>query len=463
MTTTRGRVPDLALDEVVEGGVRFATGVPVEFRYVHNDQPAPRLGALFGQDLEPAGLYVQHVAGTAPPPSGWHAGTARLARPLVLRLTVGGRIYGPDGWKARLARHYGRRRAALTRALLAAGHDGVVTTSTGGGAHHTDEIVLLRPERAVIGREPGRGGKGRRAAGGAAGGAQILYHVTFAKNVPKIRRRGLLLMQPSLWVKASDRSRYGRGEIFAFESATDAVRWAAKMDWELNRNMGTGDVVVVAFDGGDRRWAVDESDPLSQAGGEGRWLKSDAAVPPAAILRVHPVTLALVRQVTAGRVRLEGGGKGRRADVDAPAVRTYYRGTNPERGGRISTGTPEWDDNLFVTREERFARDYGRQIEVIEVRPDARVLTERQGGFPHGVRTRRGERFADYALRALRRARELGYDVIEFQLQGTVGTIIINRDAIVARRVKNGGGGGKARRAARDVGGLADAVRRLTR
>ena len=336
MTRARGREPDLALDEVVEGGVLFTTGQPVEFRYVHNDVKSSRLGARFGQDLEPAGMYVQHVATPAPLPPGWHAGTARLERPLVLRLTTGVEIYGPDGWKARLARHFRRRRAALTRALLAVGHDGVVRP----GHVRRGGDRLLRGRAPARGRRQGAARARRPRQPGRRGAevdamtkskrSKILYHATFAKHVPKIRKHGLRPLQPSLWVKAGDRSRYGQGEIFAFESATDAVRWAAKMDWELNRSMGTGDVVVVAFDGGDRRWEVDESDPLSQAGGEGRWLKSEAAVPAAAIVAVHPVTLALVRQVTAGRIKLEGAGKARRVparDVGglADAVRRLVR------------------------------------------------------------------------------------------------------------------------------------------
>ena len=142
--------------------------------------------------------------------------------------------------------------------------------------------------------------------------------------------------------------------------------------------------------------------------------------------------------------------------------RVYYRGSNPERGERISTGVPEWDDNLFVTRDEKFAHDYGSQIEVIEVRPDARVLVERQGGFQHGIRQRRGERMVDYTLRALQRAKALGYDVIEFQLQGTVGTIIINPDVITARYIKPPGGKRRHNKK-RAVLALAKDVRRCLR
>lgn len=137
-------------------------------------------------------------------------------------------------------------------------------------------------------------------------------------------------------------------------------------------------------------------------------------------------------------------------------TRVYYRGSNPASSARISTGVPEWDDNLFVTRDERYARDYGPRVEVIEVSPDAHVLVEGPGGFGRVARKRRGERFMDYALRALRGAANSGYDVIEFALQGSVGTVIINPDVIVARYSKAVGGKRRSPRA-----GLLRAARAL--
>jgi hypothetical protein len=132
---------DLGLASAREGGVTFKTGRPVTFRYVHNNEPAPKLGARFGQDIEPAGFYVQHVPGDSPPPRGWSSGTMVLERPLVLVESFDkDSVYGPTGWKARLHAETKKRRLALSRYLMAAGFDAVVAVR----GKDTTEIVVLR-------------------------------------------------------------------------------------------------------------------------------------------------------------------------------------------------------------------------------------------------------------------------------------------------------------------------------
>src|SRR5208337_4156198 len=51
-------VEPLGAARAVEYGHLFETGKPVSFRYVHNTDKAPKLGARYGQDIEPAGYYV---------------------------------------------------------------------------------------------------------------------------------------------------------------------------------------------------------------------------------------------------------------------------------------------------------------------------------------------------------------------------------------------------------------------
>ena len=133
--------PDLRLSVAVEAGIRFETGRPVSFPFLHNPDPAPRCGCRYGQDLEPAGRYCLFAADagvTAHAAShGWDVGRAELLNPIVLEW-VG---YGGDGWKARLSRACGRKTGkSLSKFLVASGYDSVVTTSGG----ETREIVLLR-------------------------------------------------------------------------------------------------------------------------------------------------------------------------------------------------------------------------------------------------------------------------------------------------------------------------------
>jgi hypothetical protein len=114
----------------------------------------------------------------------------------------------------------------------------------------------------------------------------VLYHVTKTSNVLKIRKKGILRLQPSNWVEARSGQRYGEGEVFAFEVLGDAVRWAARWDWGLTTSFGSGKVSIVEFLAGDGEWTEDTADPIGQAGNEGRWLKSPRAVKPQQIVSV---------------------------------------------------------------------------------------------------------------------------------------------------------------------------------
>jgi hypothetical protein len=122
--------------------------------------------------------------------------------------------------------------------------------------------------------------------------ARTLYHVTDKKHVPKIRREGLVPMQTSNWVMGDD-SRYGRGEIYAFESRKDAIKWGFKMEWEFYQELGGGNIYLISLlEKGE--WEVDESDPISQAGAEGKWLKKMEHVPPSDIIDFQPITKELM-------------------------------------------------------------------------------------------------------------------------------------------------------------------------
>ena len=124
------------------GRITFSSGRPVRFTYLHNNEKSPKMGSRFGQDIEPTGFYVLHdEMGSPSLPSKWTRGTAILRKPLVLRQTLNDNIYGPLGWKARLAAAFRAKKKALSRRLLMRGFDGIVTVDARGS---TSEIVLLR-------------------------------------------------------------------------------------------------------------------------------------------------------------------------------------------------------------------------------------------------------------------------------------------------------------------------------
>lgn len=137
-------IPGLASLE--QEGRRFETGVPVEFEYSRNTQPAPNYGPEFQQDIEPSGRYM-----TKSYPNSQldylETGNIKFENPLVMYLTESEeRIYGDKSWKKRLHDAYdGLTGKALSRAIAKDGYDGVVTVSTYRGKPvETSEIVDLR-------------------------------------------------------------------------------------------------------------------------------------------------------------------------------------------------------------------------------------------------------------------------------------------------------------------------------
>ena len=61
-----------------------------------------------------------------------------------------------------------------------------------------------------------------------------LFQVTFTKNVPRIKEKGLLQFQQSNWVRGEGGKRYNEeAGVFAFTHPEDAFRWAFKMQWDM--------------------------------------------------------------------------------------------------------------------------------------------------------------------------------------------------------------------------------------
>lgn len=125
-----------------------------------------------------------------------------------------------------------------------------------------------------------------------------LFHVTSTKNAKNIKKEGLLPMQTSNWVTGAG-DRYGDGEIYAFERVEDALRWAAKMDFDQNSEMGSGKISIAKIsDDGLEEWMVDTNDPISQAGAKGKWLKRFHRVDSKNIKKIAPVKSDVMRKLT---------------------------------------------------------------------------------------------------------------------------------------------------------------------
>jgi len=132
-------------------GVLFETGTPVTFRAMRNTEPSVYMGARFGQDLEPAGTFmlVDDYDSWKDPRAqvgGWVFFEQTFRSPLVIAMVADddpmAPVYGPTGWKRRLSEAFGGATGMeLTKAILAAGHDGIVTV--GPARNDVREVVDL--------------------------------------------------------------------------------------------------------------------------------------------------------------------------------------------------------------------------------------------------------------------------------------------------------------------------------
>ena len=140
---------------VEEDGTFFSTGIPVTFVFCRNPEPSVHFGTVYRQDIEPAGRYMIHCQ---TPPPGWQRGTVAFRRPLVLLRDIAGDYAGSGGWKVRLSSALGgKKKIDLSRALVAAGFDGIVTVSVyrdgrGNLVAETSEIVDLTALAATAAR-----------------------------------------------------------------------------------------------------------------------------------------------------------------------------------------------------------------------------------------------------------------------------------------------------------------------
>jgi hypothetical protein len=142
----------LRLATITEHDVAFATGQPVTFRFMRNEEPTPRLPKHvqpeYGQDIEPTGRYMLHASLSFQPFATWAGGEVTFTSPIVLEHL--GTSSRHPGWKRRLSDAFGGKKgAALTRAILAAGYDAIVTidSSPRTGSHTSEMVQLAVPSR----------------------------------------------------------------------------------------------------------------------------------------------------------------------------------------------------------------------------------------------------------------------------------------------------------------------------
>ena len=118
---------------------KIQTGKPFDFTYKRNTEKAPQMGSVFGQDVEPSGIYVTQVE-QGFVPQGLESGEIQIQNPLVIDITSDTLIE----YKRDLSKKYNNKKGrALTEALKADGYDAVVTKFKEGD---TGEIILLNSD-----------------------------------------------------------------------------------------------------------------------------------------------------------------------------------------------------------------------------------------------------------------------------------------------------------------------------
>lgn len=117
------------------------TGRPITMHTVRNTEKAPDMGPRFGQDVEPAGQYVNMRFDEALPAAGWEAGIVELQNPLIID------AIDTVAWKRALSEaNEGAVGAALTQRLQAQGYDGIITKQGG----QISETVIFDPKKSNL-------------------------------------------------------------------------------------------------------------------------------------------------------------------------------------------------------------------------------------------------------------------------------------------------------------------------
>ena len=128
----------------------------------------------------------------------------------------------------------------------------------------------------------------------------VLYHITHTAKIPFIKKKGITLMNTTNWIQAGSGERYGSGEIYCYDHEFDALKGAARMDWDFNKEMGSGKISIIEFLRGNQNWEQDNNDPLTQFGRKGMWLKSDQPVKPEQIIKIYPFTQDMAKNLVGG-------------------------------------------------------------------------------------------------------------------------------------------------------------------
>src|ERR1044072_787479 len=134
----------------------------------------------------------------------------------------------------------------------------------------------------------------------SAGVSGPFYHVTTATRLKSIMNHGLEPGHRRRWKNSFGNKLLGdRGYVYLISNFTEAVKWAAKQDYEHRvENKRSKSVILVLH---NIPTASIDRDPNIEGQLRGHsWFRSTAAIPSTDIVRAIPLTDALVKQVIDG-------------------------------------------------------------------------------------------------------------------------------------------------------------------
>jgi hypothetical protein len=130
----------------------------------------------------------------------------------------------------------------------------------------------------------------------SAGVSGPFYHVTTDTRLKSIMTNGLEPGHRRRWKNTFGAKLGDRGYIYLISNFTEAVKWAAKQDYEHRIEKKRSKTVILVLH--NVPTASIDRDPNIEGQLRGHsWFRSTATVPPTDIVRVIPLSEELVKQV----------------------------------------------------------------------------------------------------------------------------------------------------------------------
>lgn len=137
-----GKVKDSKINEFNSDG-----SITMSYVRINNGGQVTIPGMDFGQQLEPSGEYMQMDTMNGKykvPLPNYEYGTIHFDNPLLLEF----KSTNSNGWKKDLSEMYkGKKKKALSNAIMKDGYDAVITYSIVNGERQYEEIVNLKGKK----------------------------------------------------------------------------------------------------------------------------------------------------------------------------------------------------------------------------------------------------------------------------------------------------------------------------